>query len=184
MLVVIGVTVALYALINKSIIQFHIIPFESHARKHGIIVATVLLGDKRLVYKDGKNYYRNVFDAEKLNKIRGGKIEYMGFPNAFVKVTIVDGETGEIWSFYFEPRGVKEEDVQKFISCASNLLKASMWVRVSWSSLFADIWEEYKCLTTSFTEKGVYMDEFPVAIKNGDDVHPGRMIITFSQWFK
>jgi hypothetical protein len=81
----------------------------------------------------------------------------------------------KVWSFYFYPQGIKEENIEKFLNCYNQYIGPVYTKSVP---------ELYKCLISFITEAGVYMDEFPVSIYKDGEIYLGKMAIIFSQVYK
>jgi len=170
MMIIIGIVVAFYAAMNKAITEFHVIPIEATSRTYGIILANVILSDENLIYVDNLgNRYRGIFDSVKLNSINGGEISY-GSPNSLVFIWVRDLKTNKVWIFKSLPKGIDLSKFQNILDCLSRVMIPIRGLM--------DIEEVYKCIVKG-GGKSVYSDEFPVAIKDGDEIHTGKMGLIF-----
>ncbi|MCD6402861.1 MAG: hypothetical protein J7K98_00855 [Candidatus Aenigmarchaeota archaeon] len=177
LLVIIGLIVAFWVILNKNIIDFHFIMKEFHGRNEAIVFSNVLLSRKEFIHENGERM-RAVFDSQKLNSLNGKKITEFGYPNAYVSVVIEDIENGKHWSFYFESLDMPEEKKSKVVECYLKLLQPL----TLGGALFTNIWDQYECIANEL-KKGTYLDVYPVAISYGDEVHLGKMYVTFTQVF-
>lgn len=80
-----------------------------------------------------------------------------------------------VWSFYFYPRNIKEENIEKFLNCYNQYVGPFYTKSIP---------EFYKCVMSFVTEAGVYMDEFPISIYKDGEIYLGKMTIIFSQVYK
>lgn len=184
-LLIIACVVSVYIIFNKVFYEFHILPTELQYRRNALILSVVLMGRDDLIYKDGA-FLHAVFDAEKLDRINGKFLAGIGYPNSFTTVTIVDLENGKFWDFYVKPRGVKEKDWEKFLRCKAEEMKFSLINIPSPLQLVAliklNIHKYLECMVEEELERGKFLDEFPVSISYGKDVHIGKMLVSHVEW--
>lgn len=129
---------------------------ENEVEEEAINLANALMSHPSLAYFDGENYYRGVFDIEKLKLIqyRASSLELI-YPDTFTQVTIEDTSGG---SWIFSIKDVKSPVIQNYLTCIAP----------------GQVEDLKKCAPTRFS---TIMDNgFPVAIRYSEnEVHMGTL---------
>jgi len=125
------------------------------------------------------------------------------YPNSLTYFIVKDLESDEIWSAtVWGPTTYEESAISNFATCMSNSAKIdanSIYSIIGAAAsrnpllLFLsawDIWDLGKCLGVLGLESGDFFatksditsEGFPVAIKNGNEVHVGKMTVQLIEW--
>lgn len=188
-LIVLGLTVGVYILWLSKYLDIHEMVREAGVERHTLNLGQVLLSSDKLAYQDDIFTHRGIFVREKIvSQLQGGSelTEEVGYPNSIIVIGVEDFETNEKWDVTtygsFSVEGLKLSDL---ITCLVSKL------RIDFSMIFrrgpgAPFWETYdvrSCLRAEMSDYGSAVRSFPIAIKDGDDIHSGRLVVTVNEWW-
>jgi len=200
-LAAIGVIAFLYFLMYGKYFELHTIVMSNEAKRHVIDMAQVLLSSDKLVYEEDfgglesnkiKRFHRAIFDREKLDEqlineyyfISQGTVtkdseirREVSYPNAATKIIVYDMESGTRWILSFGGPGL--EGVEQFFICLYNNIDENFFGYPKPYNIFRlwDWWQAKECFDTYETKIGVFQKDFPVLIKEGEELHAGRLFI-------
>jgi len=189
----IGLIAFFYFLLIGRYFDIHAIIVSNEAQRHAINMAQVLLSSDKLVYEEKfanglTRYHRAVFDKNKLDvqlftslQDAGSKVsevqKEISYPNTGTQIVVNDLVSGSSWILSFGGPGL--ENYAEFISCLNDNIDKNIFSRVfnipqnsPWN-----FWDMQECTATYTTKIGIFEKDFPVLIKVGEDMHPGRLFI-------
>ncbi len=185
----VAMVVFLYFLLYGRYFDLHAIVIGHETQRHAINIAQVILSSDDLVYEEYVSglvrYHRGVLDRNKLDiqmmsenkiNIESSLSEEIGYPSTGMQIVVIDMETDEKWTLGVGGPGL--ENQKEFLTCLNDNLDFSLFGMIAnYPFRLWNYWDWDECWQTYETKTGVYEGEFPVLIKDGTEMHPGRLFV-------
>jgi len=187
----VGMVILLYLLIYGRYYDVHAIIQNVEARRHTINIAQVLLSSDKIIYEESVGgalrFHRGILDKEKLDvqmSTDGSEKESeladsIGYPSTAMRVIIADTETDNKWILAHVDYGVKSQS--EYVSClyesaSSDLMNLRLNFGNPWN-----LWDAVECEVTYGGKMGSFQQEFPVMIKDGEELRVGRLFVKVTE---
>lgn len=187
-LLTIGICALLVFFIFGKYFDIHLIVLSSEVERHTINLAQLLLSSEYLVYgEDGifnKSY--KIFDRNKLDLQLGTSISTLtkdseinreiGYPNSVHIIYVEDFSNNKKWFLVGGSSTTAEEfSAVEYINCLISKLPSNIF-DIAFPYIW-DKWDVYSCELRVSKKIGTFVKSFPVAIRDGDETHLGRLTI-------
>lgn len=200
-LVAIGSVAFLYFLLFGRYFEIEAIIISAEAQRHVINMAQVLLSSDKLVYEEDfswvggantKRFHRAVFDKNKLDEqlineayfntyqstTKDSEIRReVSYPNTATNIIVYDIDSGTRWILSFS--GDEVQDIEGLFDCLYKNIDKSFFGLPGPFNIFIlwDGWQYTECVAEYESKIGVFEKDFPVLIKDGEEMHAGRLLI-------
>lgn len=203
-LIIIGLIMIFYFLLQVGYLDIHTIVKEAGVERHVLDLAQALLSYDKLIYTEGGRH-RGIFVKEKLDEQFTGSVEFtynevtgeiiyektsdipkeLGYPNSDIRLYVKDLETGKEWTIsYNGPFTLEGIRAVKDFNCI--ISKIRMDITMIFRTPVGNPWEIidiYSCLQSSASSYGSAKRTFPVAIKDGENIHSGILKVAIYEWW-
>ena len=197
-LIVIGLIVIFYLLLQIGQLDIHTMVKEAGVERHTLNLGQALLSYDKLVYiEDDADYtyiHRGVLAKEKLDaqfagdssSATGSSIATeLGYPDSDIRLYVKDFETGEEWALsYNGPFSAEGTRLVSDLTCLAGKIKID--ITMIFRSPIGNPWEYLdvqSCMTSDASSYGSGVKSFPVAIKDGSEIHNGILEVAVWEWW-
>ncbi len=193
-LLIIGVVVIFYILMMTKFLDIRTIVMEAGVERHTLNLAQVLLSYDKLVYveEDYFSIHRGIFVKEKLDEqFKDGSelTNELGYPDSVILLYVKDFDANKEWALRYKgPFNLEGSKAASFIECLNE--KTEFDVILLFQMILSPIshvgpWDYYtiaECTSSFASDYGTSVRRFPVAIKDGNEIHAGILVVTIDEW--
>lgn len=184
-LIFIALMIVLVVIWFSEYLDIHEMVVESTVEGHALNLGQVILASPRLAYQDGIFVHRGIFEKNKIEEQLNPGSELtseVGYPNSIIVIGVKDFENpDQTWQVKFKGRwSLSGTKTYTFLNCLWEQIEIEPRM-IFKPTIFWDIYDVAGCIQAEVSNYGTATRVFPVAIKDGDDIHSGALYVTVQE---